>query len=249
MESFNDLAAEGVGYLDMREYNRARWAWEQSHPAAPFMLWLKVAGHVNFSPDNIRVASSTSPGIPIPATSLAFAEITRLADYLYEQFGDVETAAQDKYGGAPVLLDLAREVSTAYARWPIEEKPHRVNVIPCPGCNMLTLMYRPPVEKNDAVTITCLAQCGTTITGQQFADMCDLMEQETMPTRKLNKRWVTVEDAAELTSKSKDTIWRWARTYKANGDPLVRFQFYDSKKFYNLADIYAAEATARAKAS
>jgi hypothetical protein len=211
------------------------------------MLWLKVAGHVSFGPADVRVSSSTTPAIPIPATKLAWEEITRIADELYSQFGDIETAAADKFG-ASLLLDLSREVSTATHRWPAEEKPHKVNVIPCPGCNMLTLIYRPPLEHNTEVRVTCMAECGSTLTGQQFADILDLMEQEHMPTSRIAKRWVVVEDAAELVGKSKDTIWRWARESEDTAEP-IRTMFYEGKKFYNLGDLYKADRKTRAKAS
>lgn len=240
------LAVEGVGYLDMRDYNRARWAWEHSHPASTFMQWLKIAGHVNFTDQDVRVTRSATPAIPIPATKLAWEEITRLAAEVYDVYNDVETAART-VDGAETLMLLARELSTAMHRWPAEEKPHRVNVIPCPGCNMLTLIYRPPREQQDEVIVTCMAECGSTLTGQQFADILDLMEQEHMQTRKLARRWVTVEDAAELTGKSKDTIWRWTRDSE-NTETPIRTMLYDNKKFYNLADLYDAEGRTRARA-
>lgn len=237
-----DLAAEGVGYLDMRDYNRARWAWEQSHPASPFMKWLKVAGYVSFDGTNSRVQSSNTGHVGIPATKLAWEEITRIADELYTKFGDVETAACDMFGQF-LLEQLSREVSTAAHRWPAEEKPHKVNAVPCPSCRMLTLMYRPPRERNDEVLVECLAGCAETMTGEVFADLIDLVEQESMTGNRLEKRWVVVEDAAELTKKSQDTIWRWAR------EGLVRTLFYEGKKFYNVADLYKTEEETRARSA
>lgn len=176
MSDFGDLAAEGVGYLDMRDYNRARWAWEQSHPAAPFMLWLRDAGHVSFNVEDIRVDSSGNASIPIPATKLAWEEITRIATELYQQWDDVETAAGDKFG-ASLLLDLGREVSTAAHRWPMEDRPHRVTSMRCGGCGMLTLTYRPPRWEGDETIVDC-KDCGYTLNEDGLAWAVAMIEKE-----------------------------------------------------------------------
>lgn len=241
MSDVYHLADEGVGYLDMREFNKARWAWEQSHPASEFMQWLQVAGHVSFADEDVRVTGSSDPSIPIPATKLAWEEITRLATEIYNQYGDLEPAAGDHHGAELIEL-LIREVQTAWYRWPIEEKPHKVTAMPCPGCNMLTLMYKPPREHGDGVLVDCVAECGHEMSGEQFSDMLDLIEQETMGTKKVAKRWVTVEDAAKLAGKAKNTIWRWAR------EERVRTQHYRGVKYYNLADVYEVETQTRERA-
>lgn len=151
-----DLATEGVGYLDMKDYNRARWAYELSHPASPFMVWLKSAGYVRFD-DKVRVSGSNTPTLPIPATKLAYVEILRVSNLIYESWPDgVESAAANKIG-ASHLLDLTREVGSAYNRWPERERPHRITSFACAGCDRLTLMYRPPREFEDEVRIDCWA--------------------------------------------------------------------------------------------
>lgn len=171
-----NLADEGVGYLDMRDYNRARWAWEQSHPAAPFMQWLRVAGYVSFADaDAAHVQSSSDGHIGIPATKLAWEEITRIAAELYQQFGELDKAAGDKFG-ASLLLDLGREVSTAVHRWPMEERPHRVEVMRCGGCGMLTLTYRPPRWEGDNVRVDC--PCGYVLEDAGFAWAVTMIEKE-----------------------------------------------------------------------
>lgn len=169
-----DLAAEGVGYLDMRDYNRARWAWEHSHPAAPFMLWLRDAGHVNFGVEDVRVDGSTNPAIPIPATKLAWGEITQIADELYTRYGDVETAAGDKFG-ASLLIDLGREVTTAAHRWPMEDKTRKVVDIICPTCDEVTLVYRPPRFEGDEQVIDC--KCGYVMTQEEREQFATDMER------------------------------------------------------------------------
>lgn len=170
-----DLAAEGVGYLEMRDYNRARWAWEQSHPASPFMAWLKIAGYVSFTAEDVRVQSSSEGHIGIPATKLAHDEIQRIAGELYRQFGELDKAAHDKFG-ASLLIDLGREVSTAAARWPMEDKPHKVEAMRCGGCGMLTLTYRPPRWEGDNVRVDC--PCGYVLEDDGFAWAVTMIEKE-----------------------------------------------------------------------
>lgn len=175
METIGDLVQEGVGYLEMRDYNRARWAWEQSHPAHPFMLWLRDAGHVNFSPEDVRVNSSMTPQIPIPATRLAWEEITRIATELDRQWGDVEKAAGDKFG-ASLLLDLGREVSTAAHRWPMEDKTRKVVDILCRDCGEMTLIYRPPRFEGDEQIIDC--PCGYVMSQEEREQFAEDIKKE-----------------------------------------------------------------------
>lgn len=169
-----DLAAEGVGYLDMRDYNRARWAYEQSHPASPFMVWLREAGNVSFAVEDIRVNGSSEPSIPIPATRLAHDEIARISNELNKWPG-VDEAAGDKFG-ASLLLDLAREVSTAMHRWPMEDKPRRVRELMCGECEQMTLVVRPPRFEGDHSIVTC--QCGYRMTMEEFEQLVDMFKKE-----------------------------------------------------------------------
>lgn len=155
METIGDLAPDGVGYLDMRDYNRARWAWELSHPASGFMIWLRDAGHVSFAQDDVRVTGSSDPSIPIPATKLAYLEVLRISNLL-NSWADIESAAHHKIG-ASHLLDLSREVGAAYNRWPDRDKPHKISSLVCGGCERLTLIYRPPRAFEDEIKIDCWA--------------------------------------------------------------------------------------------
>lgn len=168
------LAEEGVGYLDMREYRKAQWAYEHSHPASPFMRWLKIAGYVSFNAEDVRVQTSSSGHINIPATKLAWEEITRLSNEL-NQWRDVDEAACDQFG-AFLLVELGREVSTAAARWPMEEKPHKIEVMRCGGCEMLTLMYRPPRWEGDNIRVDC--GCGYVLEDDGFAWAVTMIEKE-----------------------------------------------------------------------
>lgn len=176
----SDLATEGVGYLDMREYNKARWAWEQSHPASPFMCWLKVAGYVSFDVQDVRVQSSGGGHIGIPATTLAYEEILRLSGELNKWAG-VDEAAHDQFG-AFLLTELGREVSTAVARWPVEDRPHKIEAMRCGGCGMLTLTYRPPRWEGDQIRVDC--PCGYVLEDDGFAWAVTMIEKEEKERRK-----------------------------------------------------------------
>jgi len=178
----NDLAAEGVGYLTMREFNKARWAYDMSHPASPFMAWLREAGNVSFSVDDDGVQSSTMPSIPIPATKLAHDEIARISLELNKWPG-VEEAANDKFG-ASLLLDLGREVSTAMHRWPMEDKPRRIVDLRCGGCGLLTLVYRPPRWEGDELKADCSNRCGFELVGEELALSIDMVLEEERVRRK-----------------------------------------------------------------
>ncbi len=176
------LEAEGIGYLNMREFNKARWAYDMSHPASPFMAWLREAGNVSFSVDDDGVQSSTMPSIPIPATKLAHDEIARISLELNKWPG-VEEAANDKFG-ASLLLDLGREVSTAMHRWPMEDKPRRIVDLRCGGCGLLTLVYRPPRWEGDELKADCSNRCGFELVGEELALSIDMVLEEERVRRK-----------------------------------------------------------------
>lgn len=174
METIGDLASEGVGYLDMREFNKARWAFEQSHPASPFMLWLRDAGHVSFTVEDVRVSGSNDQAIPIPATKLAWEEITRISTEL-NQWPGVEEAACDKFG-ASLLLDLGREVGTAWARWPMEDKPRKIRELICGECEQMSLVVMPPRFEGDESIVKC--DCGYEMTKEEFDQLVEMFDKE-----------------------------------------------------------------------
>ncbi|MFF8817794.1 hypothetical protein ACF07D_07340 [Leucobacter sp. NPDC015123] len=170
----NDHPEGGVGYLEMREYNKARWAYDLSHPTSAFMQWLREAGNVSFSAEDVRVESSSSPGIPIPATKLAHDEIQRISNEL-NKWADVEAAANDKFG-ASLLIDLGREVSTAMHRWPMEDKPRRIQELMCGECEQFTLVVRPPRFEGDHSIVNC--PCGYSMTLEEFEQLVDMFKEE-----------------------------------------------------------------------
>lgn len=168
------LAEEGCGYLEMREYNKARWAYEMSHPGSAFMQWLREAGNVSFAVEDIRVDSGSEPAIPIPATKLAHDEIARISSELNKWPG-VEEAAHDKFG-ASLLIDLGREVGTAAHRWPMEDKPRRIQELMCGECEQFTLVVRPPRFEGDYSIVSC--PCGYRMTMEEFEQLVDMYKKE-----------------------------------------------------------------------
>lgn len=174
------LASEGVGYLEMRDFNRARWAYEMSHPASPFMEWLQTAGNVSFAVEDIRVDGSAEAALPIPASKLAWEEITRISNELNKWAG-VEEAAHDKFG-ASLLLDLGREVATAVHRWPMEEKPHRITELICGQCDQMTLVFKPPRFEGDEQIVQC--PCGFRVTQEEFEQITEMLVKEENGRRK-----------------------------------------------------------------
>lgn len=168
------LAEGSCGYLETREYNKARWAYEMSHPASAFMQWLREAGNVSFAVEDIRVDSGSGPAIPIPATKLAHDEIARISSELNKWPG-VEEAAHDKFG-ASLLIDLGREVGTAAHRWPMEDKPRRIQELMCGECEQFTLVVRPPRFEGDHSIVTC--PCGYRMTMEEFEQLVDMYKKE-----------------------------------------------------------------------
>lgn len=169
-----------IGYLSVKDLNRARWAYDYQRS---FCTWLRVAGYIDFD-EKVIVQSSTDGHIGIPATKLAYLEIQRLVHEL-NAYPTIEDAAQDREA-AEIADMLGREVQTAVYRWPMEDKPHKINVLRCGGCGMLTLMYRPPRFDGDRIIVDC--QCGYLLDEDQFAWAVRHIEGE------LNERQALVDD-------------------------------------------------------
>ena len=155
-------AESGVGYLEMRDFNRFVWAWAEG---ARITSWLYSAGNLNSTSEtDVRVDSSTAASINLPATWLAADEISRLLQQL-NRFPTPEDAANDKIG-ASLAIDLGKAVATADYRWPREEKPHKVTYMRCGGCEMLTLKFRPPRWHGDFIKVDC--SCGYELSEEEW---------------------------------------------------------------------------------
>ena len=162
---------ENVGYLTWEEFDRFRRAVHKSQQVVP---WFRVAGYIKGAVEEVRAPSSNHP-LGIPPTWLAAEEITRLSGEL-RYWPDLEDVANDEYG-AFIARQFTREVETALARWPIEDKPHRVRHVRCQECAGETIRYEPPQYDGDDVHIAC-TDCGHQLTEDEFRTLVELVTAE-----------------------------------------------------------------------
>lgn len=163
MEANDLLLGDGrVGYLEHSEWKKARWAYDY---ADKFLPWLDSAGYVNFTGGGERVDSSSSNPVGVPATAVAADTIRRLITEI-DRWPYMETAAKDKIG-ASRMIDLGREMASAVHRWPMEEKPRKITVMTCGGCDKLTLASKPPRFPGDKIIISCY--CGYELSPAEYA--------------------------------------------------------------------------------
>lgn len=162
---------ENIGYLTWDEFNRFRRAVDRSLIAVP---WFRVAGYIKGAVEEVRSPSSNHP-LGIPPTWLAAEEIDRLSQEL-RYWPNLEDAANHTYG-ADTARAFTREVETALARWPIEDKPRKVRHIRCQQCAGETIRYQPPAFDGDNVHIAC-TDCRHTLTEEEFATLLTLVTEE-----------------------------------------------------------------------
>lgn len=162
---------EQIGYLTYEEFHRFRRAVDRSLIAVP---WFRVAGYIKGAVEEVRAPSSNHP-LGIPPTWLAAEEIERLSTEL-RYWANLEDAANDTYG-ADTARAFTREVETALARWPIEDKPRRVRHIRCQQCAGETIRYRPPEFNGDHVHIAC-TECHHQLTEEEFTTLLELVTAE-----------------------------------------------------------------------
>lgn len=172
MEANDLMLGDGrVGYLEQRDWNRARWAYEYANK---FLPWLDMAGYVSFDADVGTVDTSASAGLGIPATSLMADEIRRLIREI-DRWPYLETAARDIFG-ASLMLDLGREMTTAVHRWPMEDKPRKIRELICGECEQMSLVLKPPRFEGDDTIVKC--DCGYTMTQEEFEQLVEMFERE-----------------------------------------------------------------------
>ena len=172
MEATDLMLGDGrVGYLEQRDWNRARWAYEYANK---FLPWLDMAGYVSFDADVGTVDTSASVGLGIPATSLMADEIRRLIREI-DRWPYLETAARDIFG-ASLMLDLGREMTTAVHRWPMEDKPRKIRELICGECEQMSLVLKPPRFEGDDTIVKC--ECGYTMTQEEFEQLVEMFEKE-----------------------------------------------------------------------
>lgn len=162
---------EDVGYLTWDEFDRFRRAVHKSVQVVP---WFRVAGYIKGEAAEVRSPSSNHP-LGLPPTWLAAEEITRMSQEL-RYWPDLEDVAAD-IDGKDIAMMFTREVETALARWPIEDKPHKVRHVRCQQCVNETIRYTPPQFDGDNTHIAC-TECGHTLTEEEFIVMVELLTGE-----------------------------------------------------------------------
>lgn len=100
---------------------------------------------------------SSAPAIPIPATRIALDEIE---SYRRSHPGNLDAWVKTAQGAADAVR-FSRAVRRALAAFPSVEDAHRIQRARCPHCELLSLMWTPPVFESDPVRIVCLnPACG-----------------------------------------------------------------------------------------
>ena len=150
--------------------------------------WLHAAGYIKGEVNEIRSPSTDHP-LGLPPTWLAAEEISRLSGEL-RYWANLEDVANDDYG-ARVARQFTREVETATARWPIEDKGHAVKHVHCQQCSAERIRYEPPRYDGDEVSIAC-TECGRTYTDEEFVALVELVTEE------MRKMGVTLERIGRL---------------------------------------------------
>lgn len=156
------LPDEGIGYLTYEQFDRFRWAVDD---AAKLVPWLRVAGYVVSGEVDVRIQSSSGRPLGLPPTWLAAEEISQLLSEL-NQWPELEDAA--KYG-AEIAWQFTREVETAKARWPFEDRARPVRHMRCQACDQLTLRYNPPEKAGEQIILRCRDRaCGAVMDEAMF---------------------------------------------------------------------------------
>jgi len=174
-----DPADGYVGLMTWDQFNRLERAVNNAIKHVP---WWRVCGHIrNSAAEELeRVSSSNSYPLPLPAPWLAAEEIKRLLEQL-NKWPELSDAANDDDGVYFAEL-LIREVETAMARWPISDRPHKVQHVRCFACDMLTLRYYPPTFANGQLldtTVKCTnKECGAVMDETLWGRAVALIEAE-----------------------------------------------------------------------
>lgn len=140
----------GVGFLTWDKFDRLGRAVNDARSHVP---WWRVAGHIRVGDEDEARSRSSDPMIPLPATWLAAEEITRLLGEL-NRWHTLEEAVNTLEGQFFAEL-VTREVETAMAKWPMEDKPHKVRYLRCRACQQQSLKYYPPRVGGGDITVKC----------------------------------------------------------------------------------------------
>lgn len=163
-----------VGYLTADMFARFEWAVHNSRRLVP---WLRVAGYIRGGDTDELKHRSTDRPLGLPPTWIAAEEIARLLGEI-NQWPELEDVARDMQGQF-FAEELTKQVETAGARWPFEDKPHRVQYMRCTGCNQLTLRWLPPRHELDRISVKCSdRECAAVLDEDMFTRAAVLIEGE-----------------------------------------------------------------------
>lgn len=161
-----------VGFLTVEMFTRFEWAVHNSRRLVP---WLRVAGYIRGGDSDELKHRSTDRPLGLPPTWLAAEEITNLLQEI-NQWPDLEDVAKK---GHEFAIELTKQVETAQARWPFEDKPHRVRYMRCQACDQLTLRWLPPRNDGDRIIVKCSdRECAAVMDEHMFTLATALIESE-----------------------------------------------------------------------
>lgn len=166
------LPEEGVGFLTWDEFDRFR---DAVHKTRRLIPWLRVAGYIKLGDHDELKQRSTERPLGVPPTWLAAEEITSLLSEI-NRWPELEDVASHGYEFA---LQLTKEVETADARWPQEDRSHAVRIMRCQACDRLSLRYYPPKHADDRIVVKCREKdCRAVMDEDMFAFTAELIESE-----------------------------------------------------------------------
>ena len=165
-----DHPEDGIGYMTWEQFERFRDAVNDSRRLIP---WLRVAGYIRSGDHDELKHRSTDRPLGLPPTWLAAEEITNLLQEI-NQWPELEDVATH---GSEFAFMLTKEVETAAARWPLEDKSHSIQYMRCQACQLMTLRYYPPKTAKDRITVKCKT-CRAVMDEDMFSFAAALIESE-----------------------------------------------------------------------
>lgn len=167
-----DPAAGTVGLLTYPEYERFTRAVTDALKHIP---WWRIAGQLSAGDADEYKPRSSDPTIPLPATWLAAEEISNLL----QEINHWETLEDVARFGHEFALTITREVETAMHKWPMEDRPHKVQFLRCRECQQVSLKYYPPKSAGSDMTIKCTnPNCRAIEDPRNFAHDAALIQEE-----------------------------------------------------------------------
>lgn len=169
-----DHVEGNVGYLTHDQFIQLQWAFND---AIKHVRWWRVAGYTTSGETDVRVQRSYDHPLGLPPAWQAAEEVTRLMNEL-NAYHELEDAANDLFGHY-LCINLIREVQTATARWPLEDRKRKVKYMRCQACHRLSLRYHPPRWDGDATVVQCNeADCHAYMDEAMFAFAAELILHE-----------------------------------------------------------------------